>query len=249
MLGVRIEVHARVALERLPSDCPRPPCAMDRLRKGEHDLVYRCAKRSSEPSSDKRGAKACELRLTPLELIDRIAALVPPPRIQRHRYIGVLSPILVAQGCGSGHGFGSAGSSDTCSTGNGHGCAWGDAAGRSDSNPGRACQAGSARAQALSSAGLGALPTMHFYSEPATRAGNPGFARGSKPVPGRDTAAYAVECLSVAHPVEWPIRQLAVLIDVYAKVLADNLNALVCMDAREDADLITRNRHCNRAYA
>ena len=32
------------------------------------------------------------LHLTPLELIDRIAALVPPPRTHRHRYFGVLAP-------------------------------------------------------------------------------------------------------------------------------------------------------------
>jgi hypothetical protein len=37
-------------------------------------------------------AKADELHLTPLELIDRIAALVPPPRTHRHRYFGVLAP-------------------------------------------------------------------------------------------------------------------------------------------------------------
>ena len=30
--------------------------------------------------------------LSPLELIDRIAALVPPPRTRRHRYFGVLAP-------------------------------------------------------------------------------------------------------------------------------------------------------------
>src|SRR5450830_1808880 len=42
--------------------------------------------------SDKRGAKVDELTLTPLELIDRIAALVPPPRTHRHRYYGVLAP-------------------------------------------------------------------------------------------------------------------------------------------------------------
>jgi hypothetical protein len=33
-----------------------------------------------------------ELHLTPLELIDRIAGLVPPPRTHRHRYFGVLAP-------------------------------------------------------------------------------------------------------------------------------------------------------------
>ena len=30
--------------------------------------------------------------LTPLELIDKIAALVPPPRVHRHRYYGALVP-------------------------------------------------------------------------------------------------------------------------------------------------------------
>lgn len=33
-----------------------------------------------------------QLRVTPLELIDRLAALIPPPRIHRHRYHGVLAP-------------------------------------------------------------------------------------------------------------------------------------------------------------
>ena len=33
-----------------------------------------------------------ELQLTPLEWIDRIAALVPPPRTHRHRHFGVLAP-------------------------------------------------------------------------------------------------------------------------------------------------------------
>ncbi|MCP3878559.1 MAG: IS91 family transposase, partial [Sulfitobacter sp.] len=33
-----------------------------------------------------------ELMLTPLELIDRLAALIPPPHTHRHRYHGVLAP-------------------------------------------------------------------------------------------------------------------------------------------------------------
>jgi hypothetical protein len=82
----------RAALERLLRYCARPPFAMDRLRKEGIDLVYRCAKQRSEPTGDKRGAKVDELHLTPLELIDRIAALVPPPRTHRHRYFGVLAP-------------------------------------------------------------------------------------------------------------------------------------------------------------
>ena len=68
--------------------CARPPFAMDRLRKQGRDLVCRCTKQHSEPA----GGKAAELILTPQELIDRIAALVPPPRTHRHRYFGVLAP-------------------------------------------------------------------------------------------------------------------------------------------------------------
>jgi hypothetical protein len=45
------------------------------------------------------------------------------------------------------------------------------------------------------------------------------------------------------------LTQHAVLIDLYSKVLGDNLNALVCMGAIDDADLAPSNRRCNRAYA
>ena len=59
-------------------------------------MVYRCSKHYSEPGTylyaDRRGAKADDITLTPLELIDRIAALVPPRRTHRHRYFGVLAP-------------------------------------------------------------------------------------------------------------------------------------------------------------
>lgn len=88
-----IESHDRAGLERRLRYCARPPFAMDRLRKAGSELVYRCGKQHSEPGSEYiRGAKADELHLTPLELIDRIAALVPPPRTHRHRYFGVLAP-------------------------------------------------------------------------------------------------------------------------------------------------------------
>ena len=71
---------------------------MERLRKAGRELIYRCAKQYSEPCSeqrDKRSAKGRageELHLTPLELIERIAALIPPPRAHRHRYFDVLAP-------------------------------------------------------------------------------------------------------------------------------------------------------------
>ena len=93
--SVCIAAHERAGLERLLRYCARPPFAMERLRKAGSELVYRCAKQHSEPGSKphgKRGIKVDEITLTPLELIDRIAALVPPPRAHRHRYFGVLAP-------------------------------------------------------------------------------------------------------------------------------------------------------------
>ena len=88
--GVRIEATDRAGLERLLRYCARPPFAMDRLKQRGADMVYRCGKGHTEPlQSDKYSG---ELVLTPLELIDRIAQLVPPPRMHRHRYYGVLAP-------------------------------------------------------------------------------------------------------------------------------------------------------------
>ena len=49
---------------------------------------------------------ADELHLTPLKLIDHIADLMSRPRTHRHRYFGVLAPILAAQGCCNGAGPG-----------------------------------------------------------------------------------------------------------------------------------------------
>ena len=65
---------------------------MERLRKEGAALVCRCAKQRNEPTSDKRGAKVYELHLKPPELIERIAALVPPPGTHRRRYFGALAP-------------------------------------------------------------------------------------------------------------------------------------------------------------
>jgi hypothetical protein len=88
--GVRIETPDRAGLERLLRYCARPAFAMDRLKQRGADLVYRCGKGHTEPmQSDKYSG---ELVLTPLELINRIAQLVPPPRTHKHRYYGVLAP-------------------------------------------------------------------------------------------------------------------------------------------------------------
>ena len=65
--------------------CARRPFALER-RQGldEQRLLYPLPK----PRPDGRTT----LILTPLEFIQRLAALVSPPRAHRHRYRGVLAP-------------------------------------------------------------------------------------------------------------------------------------------------------------
>ena len=83
--AVRIEAHDRRGVERLLRYCARPPFAAERIEElDRHRLIYHLPK----PGPDGR----TQLLLSPLELIERIAALVPPPRQHRHRYYGVLAP-------------------------------------------------------------------------------------------------------------------------------------------------------------
>jgi hypothetical protein len=83
--SVRIEGTDRPGLERLLRYCARPAFALERWREidAEH-LVYESIKPGPGGS--------VSLMLTPLELIERLAALIPPPRRHRHRYYGVLAP-------------------------------------------------------------------------------------------------------------------------------------------------------------
>jgi len=83
--SVRIEAADRQGLERLLRYCARPPFAADRLEELDPQrLIYHLPK----PGPDGR----TQILLSPLKLIGRIAALVPPPRQHRHRYYGVLAP-------------------------------------------------------------------------------------------------------------------------------------------------------------
>ena len=86
--SVRVEGADRPGLERLLRYCARPAFAVERLREidAEH-LVYESIKPGPGGS--------VSLMLTPLELIERLAALIPPPRRHRHRYYGVLAPNAV----------------------------------------------------------------------------------------------------------------------------------------------------------
>ena len=56
------------------------------------NYIYETGAHHGKRVQAKRGVKADEITLTPLELIERIAKLVPPPRTHRHRYFGVLAP-------------------------------------------------------------------------------------------------------------------------------------------------------------
>jgi len=83
--SVRIKAADRAGRERLLRYCARPPFALDRMREFDREhLIY-------DPPKPGPGGSGPQC-LTPLELLDRLAALVPPPRLHRHRYFGVLAP-------------------------------------------------------------------------------------------------------------------------------------------------------------
>jgi hypothetical protein len=85
--SVRIEATDRSGLERLIRYCARPPFALERLHLvgGRSDqILYRL------PGPDPGGRTA--LRLSALEFLDRLANILPPPRIHRHRYHGAFAP-------------------------------------------------------------------------------------------------------------------------------------------------------------
>jgi Putative transposase len=81
--SIRVEGPDRAGLERLLRYCARPPVALERLEQlGEDPLIYRFD--HSQPDG------RTQLRLTPLQLIERLAALILPPRLHRRRYHRVL---------------------------------------------------------------------------------------------------------------------------------------------------------------
>jgi len=83
---VRIEANDRRGLERLLRDCARPPFAAERLEELDaHRLIYHLPKPGPEGRTQLSP-------VTPGAGLERIAALVPPPRQPRHRYYGVLAP-------------------------------------------------------------------------------------------------------------------------------------------------------------
>ena len=83
---VTVAAWDRAGLERLLRYCARPIFASERLQWLEKDerLIYRLPKPMP-------GGQTV-LYLTPLEFLDKLAVLIPPPCMHRHRYHGVLAP-------------------------------------------------------------------------------------------------------------------------------------------------------------
>jgi len=83
--AMRIEAEDRAGLERLCRYVMRPPLATGRLRLIDADhLTFRL----KTPWSD----GTTHLLLSPLKRIEKLAALIPPPRLNLVRYHGVLAP-------------------------------------------------------------------------------------------------------------------------------------------------------------
>jgi hypothetical protein len=83
--GKRIESWDRFALERLARYAAKPPFSLARLDRLDADtLVYRLPRPALDGSTF--------VTLSCLELIDRLARLVPPPRKNQIRFCGVLAP-------------------------------------------------------------------------------------------------------------------------------------------------------------
>ena len=83
--GVVIAAHDRVALERLARYGLRAPFALSRLSRAAHG---RLAYELKHPLDD----GTTHLLFEPLELLEKLAVLVPPPREHLVAYHGVLAP-------------------------------------------------------------------------------------------------------------------------------------------------------------
>ncbi len=82
--GVAVPANDRQRLERLCRYVGRPPVATERLSElPDGRLLYELRHRWRDGTT--------HVAFEPLELIDRLAALVPPPRLHTVRYFGVLA--------------------------------------------------------------------------------------------------------------------------------------------------------------
>ncbi len=83
--NTEIPAHRRDQLERLLRYTARGALALERLHEDEGgDLVYRFTRPWSDGTTG--------VKLSPLELLEKLSALIPPPRVHQVRYGGVLAP-------------------------------------------------------------------------------------------------------------------------------------------------------------
>jgi len=83
--NVAVPARDRSRLERLCRYAARPPLATERLsRLPDGRLLYQLRRRWRDGTT--------HVTYQPVELIERLAALVPPPRVHQVRYHGVLAP-------------------------------------------------------------------------------------------------------------------------------------------------------------
>jgi hypothetical protein len=88
--GVAVPAHDRRRLERLCRYVARPPIATERLsRLPDGRLLYALKRRWRDGTT--------HMLFESLELIERIVALIPPPRAHLVRYHGVLAPAARAR--------------------------------------------------------------------------------------------------------------------------------------------------------
>ncbi len=85
-LDAKVKIHSfdREGLEKLIRYCARPAFASENLRWNGPWLTYRL------PKPCHTGKQF--IQLDPVEFIDKIAALIPPPRRHRHHYHGSFAP-------------------------------------------------------------------------------------------------------------------------------------------------------------
>ena len=105
--GVLVEAEDRAALERLLRYCARPAFASERLEWECGDSTASATRvaeprvRYMLPKPDRNGQT--ELVLTALQFLDRLAALIPPPRRHRHPYYGAFAPHAALRAWVSAH--------------------------------------------------------------------------------------------------------------------------------------------------
>ncbi|MBT5420052.1 MAG: IS91 family transposase [Candidatus Cloacimonetes bacterium] len=89
--SVKLHKNDCKGLERLLRYCARPVFASMRLQQlSNNTLIYKPDKQWKDSNGQSYAQQA--ITMSGIEFIEKIATLVPPPRIHRHRYFGVLAP-------------------------------------------------------------------------------------------------------------------------------------------------------------